>query len=60
MLTKGQKASRASMLQALIREGKLMDEFLPPEEFMIVKSTPYPAASKRDRWSEPARKSTRR
>jgi len=42
MLTKGQQASRASMLQALIRASKLTDEFLPPKEFMIVKSTPYP------------------
>lgn len=41
ILTKEQQASRALMLQELIRDGKLTDEFLPPEEFMIVKSTPY-------------------
>ena len=42
MLTEAQRASHTKMILAILQDGKLNDEFLPPEEFQIVKTTPYP------------------
>jgi hypothetical protein len=42
MLTEAQKASHAILLLSMNEDGVLNDKFLPPEEFMIVKETPYP------------------
>ena len=42
MLTQEQAVTHALMLVEMYEEGILSDEFLPPAEFLIVKSTPYP------------------
>lgn len=42
MITQEQAVVHALMLIEMYEEGILSDEFLLPEEFLIVKSTPYP------------------
>lgn len=42
MLTEGQRASHAILFLSMKEDGVLNDKFLPPDEFMIVKETPYP------------------